>query len=101
MSRSGITIDATVLAPAIRVNARLESDVRAVVVCDDGLSEIAIVDRLPSRSLGIVLVLRIRLEMERLEAVAGIKRSAAAVVHARHVSRSSERIGCLAGNAVA
>src|SRR6476620_7450218 len=85
------------LTTAIGIDARLETDIRAVVMRDDRAGEIAVVDGLAARPLGIVFFLGIGLEMERFEAIGGVEASAAAMDRTRHVSRSYERMQCPAG----
>jgi len=72
----GVTIDTTMLAAAIWIDAGLETNVRAVVVGDNALAVIA--QELRSEE-GLVLFRRVRVgfEMDFLEAVRRVCRSAA------------------------
>ena len=49
MGGAGVTVDASVFAAAIRIDACLETDVRAVISGDDRFSSIAKKLRLPPR----------------------------------------------------
>ena len=76
MERSRVAVDATVFATAIGIDAGLEADVRTVVVRDNRAGAIA--EKLGARQ-GIVLrvPIRIRLDMNFLEAVRRVVRGAA------------------------
>ena len=71
MGRPGITINAAVLASAIRINARVEADVRAVIVGQNGSG--FIFEQLSAGS-GLLFWFKIgiRLEMQLLESVGRI-----------------------------
>ena len=106
--RSRVAINATVLAAAIRIDARLEADIRTVVVGDDCPGEITQINRAAGRPIRIVLIFRIGLEVESLEAVGRIVGCAASVNRLgqgmcfgriRHGTRSTERIPCPAERA--
>jgi hypothetical protein len=76
MKRSRVAIDAAMLAAAIRIEARLKSDVRAVVVADDGLTVILEKLRARSRRTATIIFLgvpfRVRFKMDFLKPVAWI-----------------------------
>ena len=65
MRRPRITIDAAVFASAIRIEAHLEADVRAVVLGDDAARRIRkILRRRPAQALEILVVVLDLLELE-------------------------------------
>ena len=85
--RPRVAINATVLATAIRIDARLESDVRTVVARDEGLRGIAKVLRGPAAGRSLVSKYRHRqdpsrqdIEMKLLEPIGRAPGSAAAVI---------------------
>ncbi len=99
----GVTINAAVLAAAIGIDARFETDIGAVVMCDDRPGEIAVVNGAAGWPFRVVFVLRIRLYVERLKAVGRIPGSASSVdrfglrywfVRTPHLTRSTERMQC-------
>ena len=75
MKRPRVAINAAVLAAAIRIEARLKTDVRAVVAADDGLA--VVLEKLRAWSRATLRVLfgipvRVRFEMDFLEPVGWI-----------------------------
>ena len=79
MGRAGITVNAAVLAPAIRIHAGLESDVGTVVARNDRLRAIAVEDGFPRARILIDFIVRILFKMQRLEPVRWINRRASRV----------------------
>ncbi len=76
MKWPGITVDAAVLAAAIRIDAGVETDVRAVVVGDQRAG--AVLEELRARQRVFLRVpIGIRFEVDFLEAVGGIAARAA------------------------
>src|SRR5205823_2332546 len=76
VERSRVAVDATVFATAIGIDAGLEADVRTVVVRDNRAGAIA--EKLGARQRIVLRVpIRIRLDMNFLEAVRRVVRSAA------------------------
>jgi hypothetical protein len=74
-------VDTSMLASSVRIDPRVETDVRAVVSRDHRLRAIAEVLRLRRRQLevaGVLEVGEIRLDVEPLETVRRIPRGAAA-----------------------
>ena len=69
VGRTGITVNAAVLASAIRIHAGLESDIGAVIASDDRLRAIAVKDGFPRTRILIDLIVRILFKMQRLEPV--------------------------------
>jgi hypothetical protein len=59
---------------------------------DDCLGGIAKIDRPPRRTLRVVLIFRIRFDMEHLEPISGVMRSSATMDRDRHRTRSPERM---------
>ena len=76
MGGTGVTVNATVLATAIRIQARREADVRAVIVSND---RFAVVDvKLRARQhVFFGIPVSVRFEMDFLEAIRRILRRAA------------------------
>ena len=77
MKRPRVAIDAAMLAAAIRIEARLKTDVRAVITADDGLA--VILEKLRARSgrTAIIVInfgipVRVRFKMDFLEPVGRI-----------------------------
>ena len=68
MRISGVTITAAMLAAAIRIEAGLEGDVRAVIIADDGLGEIA-QELGPGRGVVLRIPIQVPFEGDFLEAV--------------------------------
>lgn len=76
MRRPRVAINAAVLATAIRIQARLKTDVRTVVAADDRLGEV--LEKLRARQRIIVgIPVGIRFEMKFLKSVRRIFRRAA------------------------
>ena len=76
MIRPGVTIDATVLAAPIGIDAGLETDVRAVVIRDDGAG--AVFEELGAgRRVFFRIPIGIGFEMDFLEAIGRIAGCAA------------------------
>ena len=71
--RAGEAVDAAMTASPVRVDARVEADVGAVVAGNDRTGSVAQVDRLRTRLLG-VRPLVLRLDLDPLEAILGITR---------------------------
>src|SRR5438105_10478992 len=74
MSRARVTINATVLATAIRVDTRLETNIRTVVARDDASRTIAKILRhrsrpLPWRKIDLKNINVTKIDMELFEAV--------------------------------
>ena len=96
--RPCVTIDAAVFTPAIRVEAYLEADVRAVVLGDDALRPVRqILRRRPAEALEILVVpldlLEIELAMGRLEPVGRVDPRATAVGDVRLTHRILTLLG--------
>src|SRR5919112_699159 len=71
--RAGEAVDAAMAASPVRVDARVEADVGAVVAGDDRTRGVTQVDRLRSR-LYSIRPLGLRLDLDPLEAILGIVR---------------------------
>ena len=84
VGRPGIAIDAAVLAAAIRIEARLESDIGTIVASDDRFRDVAKILRLPARpffALGIDIdnIRIVKIEMEFFEPISRAPRCATPV----------------------
>src|SRR4051812_30553157 len=80
MRRPRVTVNATMLASAIRIDAVLESDVGAVVVRDDRARRVAKeFRRWRDRQLVRIEIVELRFEVDRLESIRRIARRAAAM----------------------
>ena len=81
MRRARVTINASVLAAAVRIDRVREAHVRAIVLCDDRAAGIAKVLR-RWRDIRIVFraaMLRLRIENDRIKSIRRILRRAATV----------------------
>lgn len=97
MKWPGVTINTTMLAAAIRIDARLEAHVRAVVVGDDGTGMVLEKQRAWQRVF-LRIPIRVAFEMDRLEAVGGIARRAAGGNGIRFAEGHADRIAQMRRN---
>jgi hypothetical protein len=75
-------------ASPVRIDARVESDVGAVVAGDDRTRDVTQVDRLRSRLLGL-RTLALRLDLDPLEAILGLPTAPRPMMLLRYSSGSS------------
>ena len=87
MRRPRVTVNATVFAAAIRIHARVETDVGAVVVRDDRAAEIPIILRGELRPIFVREIFQVGFQRECFETISGISRCAAAVNRKRRRRR--------------
>src|SRR5438132_14203128 len=86
MRRAREAVDAAVLAATIGIDARLEADVGAVVVRDDGARRIAQEQRVRRRLLLRLLVANV---LDRLEPILRVPGGAAAVDRLAHIASTA------------
>src|SRR5207249_7334841 len=76
VGRPGVAVNAAVLATAIRVHARLESDIGTVIASNDGLRAITVKNGFPRTRILVDFIMRILFKTQRLEPVRRVNRSA-------------------------
>src|SRR5436189_573200 len=76
VGRPGLAVNAAVLATAIRVHARLVSDIGTVIASNDGLRAITVKNGFPRTRILVDFIMRILFKTQRLEPVRRVNRRA-------------------------